>query len=367
MMMRTDYRVDDRPDHRIDERCDNQTDQRDRISLGPNRLPGLAMSSSDYVIGFDVGGTRLKTGAVTRRGKVLSSGVAPSGFTLEPAALLKSVHKEIDRISGELGERPKALALGFSGAVDPERGVVFLPGKIKGLEGYPIVPELREATGLPVVADNDGRISILAEAAYGQARECSWAVTITIGTGVGSGVMLDGKVLRDPHLQFGTQMSHIVMQPAAGHLCITGARGTGEMLCSATALAMSVRSGLQRGIPSVLSERYFEDPASVDFEAVIEAVEQKDRLCLDELDLWIENLGWLLVSAVHVYAPEKIILSGGATNAAKHFLSKVKRQVNAYVFRHPQGEPVPIVVSRLRDHAGVLGAGALAWELADDA
>jgi glucokinase len=319
----------------------------------------------DYVIGFDVGGTRLKTGGVTRRGKMFSPGVSPSGYTLGPKSLMAAVHEEIDRISDELEERPQAIALGFSGAVDPDRGVVFLPGKMKGLEGYPIVTRLRKSTKLPVTADNDGRISILAEAAYGQARDCAWAMTITIGTGVGSGVMLDGKILRDPHLQFGTQMSHIVMQAGGGRLCITGARGTGEMLCSATALAMAVRDGLQRGIPSVLSDGYFDDPTSVDFKAVMQAVGEKDRLCKDELARWTENLGWLLVSAVHVYAPERIILSGGATNGAKFFLPQLKRHVNAHLFRYPPGEPVPIVVSRLRDHAGVLGAGALAWELAD--
>ena len=112
----------------------------------------------------------------------------------------------------------------------------------------------------------------------------------------------------------------------------------------------------------MLSDQYFEDPASVDFEAVIKAVARKDRLATDELEHWRTNLGWLLVSAVHVYAPEIIILSGGATNAAKYFLKSLSKQVNSHLFRYPVGEPVPIVLSKLRNHQGVLGAAAIAWE-----
>ena len=318
-----------------------------------------------YVIGFDVGGTRLKSGAVTRGGRMRAPGVQPSGFLMVPRKLLRAFKDDVRRITQAQGGPPRAIGLGFSGAVDPTLGVVYLPGKFKDLEGYPIVPELEKATGVPVVADNDGRLSIYAEAYYGLARDQKWALTITIGKGVGSGVMLDGKILRDPHLQFGTQMSHIVQHAAGGRLCFTGVRGSAEMGCSATALALGVRDGLERGIPSVLSDTYFNDPRAIDFKAVIRGVEQQDRLCLDELNRWTINLGWLLVSAVHVYAPEVIILSGGATNAAYHFLEPLKAHVNRHVFRYPPGEPVPILLSKLRNHAGVLGAAAVAWKMVE--
>jgi glucokinase len=220
---------------------------------------------------------------------------------------------------------------------------------------------------VPVIAENDGRISILAEAHYGLARGRRWAVTITLGTGVGSGVMLDGQILRDPHLQFGSQVSHLVMDPHCGRRCITGARGTADTLCSATELAMMARDELQRGLPSVLTEAYLADPRGIDFKAVIDGVQQNDPLCRDVLDRWTLNLGWFLVSVVHLFAPEIVILSGGATNAARHFLAPVQDHVNRHIFRYPSGEPVPIVVSQLSDHAGVLGAAVSAWTLVERA
>jgi glucokinase len=324
------------------------------------------MADANYVIGFDVGGTRIKSGGVTLSGELLSPGVHPSGFSLAPEQILLAVQDEVRRIATAQGALPQAIGLGFPGAVDPQRGVVLLPGKLQ-LEGFPIVPELQAAVGVPVVAENDGRVSILAEAKYGLARDYRWAVTITLGTGVGSGVMLDGQILRDPHLQFGTQLSHLAQDARGGRLCITGARGTADTLCSATELAMMVRDGLQRGLNSVLTDAYFDDPQRIDFKAVIDGVEHKDPLCLDALHRWTENLSWFLVSVVHLFAPEIVILSGGATNAARHFLEPVQAHVNRHIFRYPPGEPVPIAVSQMGDHAGVLGAAVSAWELINKA
>ncbi len=317
-----------------------------------------------YVIGLDVGGTRIKSGAVSRNGTLTDTGLAPSGFAMKPESLLECLACEIQRITTARGRKPEAVTLGFPGAVDPNRGVVLLPGKLQ-IERFPIVPLLRERTGLKVTADNDGRLSILAEVHYGQARMYKWAVTITLGTGVGSGVMLDGQILRDPHLQFGTQASHIIQEAHSDRLCITRARGTANILCSATALAMAVRDGLYRGLPSVLSDDWFEDPHKIDFEAVLWGVDQGDRLCLDALGRWTYHLGCFLSSVVHMYSPEIIILSGGATHGARHFLEPVREHVNQHTFHWPPDKNIPIVLTELGEHANVLGAASLAWKLAD--
>lgn len=315
----------------------------------------------DYVLGFDVGGTRLKAGAVTPKGKLLAEHIVPTGADQGPEALVRSLLALAGEIEKSVGYPAVAAGLGLPGAIQPDLGIVLLPGRLKGLENFPIVRRLRKALDIPVIADNDARLAMVAEKEFGLARGKKWAITVTIGTGVGSGVMLDGRILRDPHLQFGTQASHMVLQAAGGRLCLTGARGTAEMLCSATALAQQVRDGLARGIPSVLSER---PPSAVDFAAVLDGVARRDRLCCDELAVWTANLGWFLVSAVHAYAPEIVILAGGATHAARRFLKPLRDQVNRHVFRWPVGEPVPIEVSKMKDHAGVLGAAAQAWLLA---
>ncbi len=314
-----------------------------------------------YVIGVDVGGTRIKTGAVLSDGTLLKKQTRSSGFALSAEQLEAAIIEEVSTLQTDLGSAPIGVGIGFPGVVDPKQGVVLLPGKLR-LEGYPIVTNLINNLNLSVIADNDGRLSILAEAHYGKARDYNWAVSITLGTGVGSGILLDGKILRDPHLQFGTQASHVVQQSTSQRLCITRARGTANILCSATALSVLVRDGLTRGLPSVLNEQFFEDPASIDFETVMKGVAQHDALCIDAFSTWKTELSWFLVSVVHMYAPEIIILSGGAASAAPFFLDEIRRHVNNHTFRYPSDDQVRIEVSDMITYSVVLGAARLAWE-----
>ncbi len=319
----------------------------------------------NYLLGVDWGGTRIKLGAVSMDGSLLSHEMmSPSGSTGA-----ENTYNAVVDLLREIIERygkPTGIGLGLTGPTDPDRGVVLLPGKIKDLEGFPIVQRLRKEFGVPVWADNDGRVAMYAEKYAGLARGQRWAVTLTLGTGVGSGVMLDGAVLRDPHFQLGTQAGHLVIDLSHDQLCLTGARGTAEMLCSATALVLAVRSGLQRGIASVLSDQYWDNAHSVDFRTILDVgIAGSDRLCLDELRRWTERLGWLLVNVVHAYSPEVIILSGGATAAAQYFLEDLRKHVATYAFRYPPGEAVPIVVSELGDHSGVIGAALMVKERLD--
>ncbi len=317
-----------------------------------------------YVIGLDWGGTRIKWGAYQPGKGFLAEGILSSNPQLDMATNVKEVITRLESVRDQIGRPPQAIGVALTGVVDPNQGVVLLPGKVKGMEGYPIVSEIKQRFGVPVIADNDGRAALLAEWKAGAARDCNWAVVLTIGTGVGSGVLLDGKILRDSHLQFGTQLGHLVVNSSADQLCLTGTRGSAETLCSATALSIAVRSALQRGLPSSLSELYAKDPRLVDFQAIMEkGVAVGDAISLDELDRWTRQLGWLLVNAVHAYSPEVIVLAGGAMLGAQYFLPALREHVNHYMFRYPRGNEVAVVVSELCEKSGVLGACLLAMDL----
>jgi glucokinase len=318
------------------------------------------MSQQPYYLGIDWGGTRIKLGAVTDDARFLAQDAFESPRNADIDDVVLGLLDKAESFTQQLERKPIGIGLGLTGPVNPELGVMLLPGKVSGLEKYPIVPRFADRFKLPVRAENDGTLSIYAEKYAGQARDTDWAVTVTLGTGVGSGVMLDGQILSDPRFMFGTQLGHIVLNTADDRLCLTGARGTGEMCCSATALANGVRCGIQRGIPSTLSERYFADAHSIDFRTIIEeGVAKGDRLCCDELRRWTRYLGWLLVNAVHAYSPQIIILSGGAALASKYFLCDLQQHVNQHIFRYPPGEGVPIVISEIAEHAGVLGAAMM--------
>lgn len=189
-------------------------------------------------IGIDWGGTRTKIGAVAPDGTLLATTIhnSPRGDSIDQVVdgLLETTATFIDSLDSETS----GIGLALTGPVDPNLGVVLLPGKVAGLERYPIVPRFRERFGLPAYATNDGLAALHAEKHLGHARGKQYAVSITIGTGIGSGVMIEGRIPRDPHFLFGLQIGHLVMDASDDRLCLTGARGTGEMNCSATALML---------------------------------------------------------------------------------------------------------------------------------
>jgi len=311
----------------------------------------------NYIISFDVGGTRLKTGILTVDGQLIESSAIIRSANEGAEVLYTQLSGFIKQTIKQRG-KPIGIGLSLSGGVDPELGVVLLPGKYKGLEGHLIVPKLREQFNLPVFANNDGRLAMYASRYYGKAKDVDWAVVLTIGTGIGSGVLINGEIFEDSHLQFGTQIGHVIIDKSSDNLCLTGNFGTGESMCSATALAIQVRNAIQRGLPSILSDTYFENPFRIDFKAIITACKKGDTLCLNELNTWTNNLAILLINTVHVYAPKRIILSGGATLASDMFLDKLKEIVNKQVFYYSKGNPIEIVIEDDQEYTGVKGASA---------
>jgi glucokinase len=317
---------------------------------------------TDYFLGVDWGGTRIKLGAVSAEGRMISGEIVETPLVENIEVPCHQLVSRLRLVVDQLGS-PSGIGLALTGVTNPDLGTVLLPGKIRGLEGFPIVPRLRQEFGVNVWASNDGVAAMYAEKHLGLAKKAGWATLLTIGTGVGSGVMLDGKILNDPNFMFGGQAGHLVIDLSHDQLCLTGARGTGEMLCSATALVLAVRSGLQRGIPSTLTDAYWHNAHAITFQTIIEqGVARNDRLCMDELRRWVTRLGWLLVSLVHAYSPEIIILGGGAMTAHQYFLSDLQEHVSRHIFRYPPGQPVPIVASNLGDHIGVLGAAMMVKE-----
>lgn len=317
------------------------------------------MMSNPYVLGFDVGGTRLKIGAVNADGKLLKSSVIPSKVNEGPVFLLETIINCISEIKSSLEGVLIGIGLGLSGIVDPDKGVVVLPGKFKDLENFDLVSPIREKFNVYTRADNDGRLAAYAEKYFGLAKDDNWAVILTIGTGVGSGVILDGKILTNDRLQFGTQLGHIIMDKSNQQTCLTGNYGTGEVFCSANALTIQVRNALQRGIPSVLTDSYYSSPENVTFKAITDACREWDELCHRELKLWSKNLSVLVINAIYAYSPDKVILSGGATLAADLFLKDVEKWVNETCFRYPPKEKIKIMISEIQEYAGVVGAAAM--------
>ena len=317
------------------------------------------MTAADgYLIGFDIGGTRLKSGVVRVDGTVERATLEDTsrgGFHDVVLPLLRSHAREHIEVTGP---GCAGIGIGLPGLVETGFGSRYLPGKVLGIEGFPLRATLEEEFGVPVRCVNDGAAATLAEWRFGAARGVDDVVGLTLGTGVGSGVVVAGRPFETSNLANGVSVGHFTID-TGGRLCLCGNRGCAETLVSANAVAGRLRDALSRKVPSVLADRFREDPHSIGFPALVDGVRAGDRICLEILAEFVRDLGATVVTAIHAYNPSVVVLAGGPLSAADLFLADVQAYVDEYAFIFPKGRVVELRVAELEAHAGVLGAAAV--------
>jgi len=315
-------------------------------------------------LGVDIGGTRTKLGVVSAEGDVRRSEVLPT--THEPFEViwerLLGYARKAQRDEGAAGLR--GIGIAAPGIVEPGFGVRNLPGKVLGIEDVPLRERLEERYGVPVRCVNDGAAATLAEWRFGAARGHQDVVGLTIGTGVGAGVVIGGRLLVSRHLGAGISFGHATIE-TGGRTCLCGNIGCAETLVSANAVVGRMRDAVARKVPSTITAAYEQDPGAIAFGALIDAVEANDRVGLEIMATFQRDLGATIVTAIHAYDPELVVLAGGPMAAAEHFLPQVQAYVDRYAFRFPKDRIVPVTRAERSDHAGVLGAVALVMQAID--
>jgi len=310
-------------------------------------------------IGLDIGGTRLKGGVIGPAGRPLAHHAEPT----QPGQPLRALERQLDRLVGRLRRTAPGpvggIGAAITGPVDPAVGCVYLPGKIRGLDRHRTVPYLAHRWRVPAIADNDGRLACLAEWRTGAGRGCDNLLVLTLGTGIGSGVVLDGRLLTDRHFMRGTQCGHLVID-MNGPRCLTGPRGTGESLASITALVQQVRDHVARGLPLAIPP---ERRVAAAFPDVIAAVRRRDPIVTEIFERWLDRLATVLLNAYYAYTPDLILLAGGPVKAAPAFVPNLEARLNAAAFRVPVAPSIPVRAAALGEHAGWIGAALRAQEL----
>jgi glucokinase len=307
------------------------------------------MKTPSITIGLDIGGTRVKGGALDSAGKVLARAIEPTVPGQPLRALERQLNTLVDRLISETNGTLDGIGLSISGPTDPDIGCVYLPGKILGLDQHKTVPYLRKRWKVPVTADNDGRLACYAEWKAGAGRGIDNLLVITLGTGIGSGVVLDGRLLTDRHFQRGTQCGHMIID-INGPRCLTGAHGTGESIASVTALVHEVRSHAARGVPMNLPDK------DIDFQNIVAALRGQDPIVTEIFDRGLDRFAAVLLNAFYAYTPDLILLAGGPTKASSLFLKKLTKRLESTAFRYPVGYKIPLRVAALGEDAGWIGA-----------
>ncbi|MEZ4596006.1 MAG: ROK family protein [Chloroflexota bacterium] len=195
---------------------------------------------------------------------------------------------------------------------------------------------------------------------FGAARGRQDVVGLTIGTGVGAGVVVGGRLLVSRHLGAGISFGHATIE-VGGRTCLCGSVGCVETRVAATAIVGRLRDYVARKVPSSVATRFEQDPVPSRSRRS-SRVRDGDRVALEVMAEFRRDLGATIVTAIHAYDPELVVLAGGPMAAADLFLPQVQAYVDRHAFRFPKDRVVPVVRAERSDHAGVLGAVALVMQ-----
>ncbi len=301
------------------------------------------------VLAFDLGGTRIKAGIV-RGASVSSLCVEPTDDREESAALTALL-----RLGHRLLDTHDVAAVGVSvkGIVDPVDGVVRdVKERLVGLVGQPLAAIVAWEFGRPTYVENDARMYALGEWSHGAGHEHRNVVCLTLGTGVGSGVVLDGRLLRGPRGVGGILAGHATVQ-ADGPACSCGNVGCLEAVIGTAGFARLADEAVARDpSPSVLRHA----PRSP--QHIFEAAARGDALASALTHTFATYLGAGIVTAIHAYDPDIVVLGGGMMHSFAPFLPCVQAYVDAHAWTVPRGR-VRIIPAALGDAAALIGVAAL--------
>ncbi len=315
-----------------------------------------------YVVGIDIGGTNSVFGVVDARGTILYGGSIKTGkhadvndYVTELAQALKLVIEQaggMDKIKGIGVGAPNGNY--FNGCIDFAPNLPW-KGKI------PLAHLISEKVGgIPVTLTNDANAAAIGEMTYGAARGMKDFIMITLGTGVGSGIVIGGNLVYG-HDGFAGELGHVIVRRNNGRVCGCGRQGCLEAYTSATGVARTAREYLEiRNDESVLREL---DPDAITSKDVFDAAMKNDPIALEIFKVTGNMLGEAFADFIAFSSPEAIILFGGLTKAGDLIMKPIQEGLDNSVLKVFKGK-TQLIFSQLKESdAAVLGASALGWEV----
>lgn len=312
---------------------------------------------SRYVFGIDVGGTTVKCGLFDLEGNVLDKWEVPTRKKDGGKYILPDVAASVKEKMAQKGIAPEdveGLGVGVPGPVN-EAGQVPVAVNI-GWGFVDVAKEMHGLTGLKVRAGNDANVAALGEMWKGGARGCSNVVLATLGTGVGGGIIIGGKVIAGSH-GAGGEIGHIHVEDAEEEVCNCGNKGCLEQMASATGIVRLARRHLAASDePSLLRDKSKKLSAKL----VFDAVKEGDALACEIADQFGWYLGRAFAQIAGVVDPEVFVLGGGVSKAGPILIDYVKKYYLQYVF--PTCREANFVLAQLGNDAGIYGAAKLVLE-----
>lgn len=314
-----------------------------------------------YHLGLDVGGTNLAAGVVTEQYEIISRKSVPSGAGRSLEEIVRAMADVSWAALTAVGLSEADVeywGIGMPSYINPETGLL-VHANCFGWRNVPILDALARHTKLPVVVENDANCAAYGEILAGAGKDYDNAVMLTLGTGVGGGIILNRRIYAGAD-GMGGELGHTKLV-YNGRQCTCGQYGCMEAYCSARALAGMTREEMaaapRRG--SLLWEACGGVPEALTVRQIFDAWRQKDPLAEKMVDQYVEYLTAGMSTFITIFRPEIIILGGGVSNAGEAFLEKINRRLGAQTFAGMEIGVPRVIRARLGNDAGIIGAAML--------
>ena len=307
-----------------------------------------------YRIGIDLGGTNIAVGIVDEQHHILEEISVPTGATRPYVDVIADMISAVEQALSAAKLTAAdcvSIGIGSPGNCDSDRGVVVRAYNL-GWFNVPICEMLQRHFGIPVRISNDANVAALAETVAGAALDCRNMVLITLGTGVGGGIIIDGKIYAGMRTA-GAEMGHSLLV-LDGEPCSCGRNGCWEAYASVTALIRQGKQAAAEHPESLLAG--VKDMMGID---IFCCADRGDAIAQQVIDRWCDYVAAGLTDIVNTLAPEKILIGGGISKQGERILQPIRRYVADHCFGQHEGAIPEIQCAMLGNDAGIIGAAAL--------
>lgn len=311
-----------------------------------------------YYIGVDLGGTGIKAGVVNEKGEILSKGSTPTMAERPYQAVIADIATLCKTVAADANitvEEIEAIGVGVPGICDPKTGIIPKCTNL-GWFDVPFVSELQSHIAKPVIVDNDATVAGFAEYIAGVSAGTHSSVFVTLGTGVGGGIIINGRPYSGAH-GVGSEIGHMNIA-MGGELCTCGNRGCFERYASATSIIRDAKRAVAENPNSAIMEKCGGDVEKINAKIVIDAAKEGDAVAKEVFDGYVNGLAHGLVNLINVIDPEVIVLGGGVSMAGEFLLNAVREAMKPLIFfkSMPYAD---VKLATLGADAGIIGAAML--------
>lgn len=317
---------------------------------------------SQYTIGIDLGGTNIKAAIFNQDFKTVVEKSVPTEAIYGPTFVLNKMKETINELllSANLSKDDiRCMGMGIPGLLDPEEGLSIFSPNFPGWENIHVVNEMERYFGIPTFIDNDVRVNLYGEWRFGSGAGYDHLVLLTLGTGLGSGIVSDGKVLYGKTSSAG-EIGHMNMY-REGRPCKCGSSGCLGRYVSAIGMVNTLIERLNDGHQSIIQEWVQQDHSKITAKMISDAYDLGDKTAIEVMHETGRILGFGLSNVINLYNPEIIIVGGGMSAAGDRLLNVVRETTAKHALRL-SNTACTIQVAQLGERAGMIGAAVYANE-----